>query len=69
MLNCHEATKLLSDRMERALTRRQRLALTLHVMLCNACRNCGKQMEFLRRAGRRFAEPERNGSDGNDVRR
>lgn len=58
MLNCREATRLLSDRLDRPLSRRQRLALMLHTLMCNACRNFGKQSTFLRRAAARFADSD-----------
>lgn len=58
MLNCSEATRLLSDRLEQPLSRGQRLSLMLHVMMCSACRNFGRQAEFLRRAAGRFAEAD-----------
>lgn len=59
MLNCREATRLLSDRLDRPLSRRQRLALMLHTLMCNACRNFGKQSELLRRAAARFVDSDR----------
>jgi len=59
MLNCQEATRLLSDRLEQPLSRGQRLALILHTLMCSACRNFGKQAEFLRRTAGRFADSDR----------
>jgi predicted anti-sigma-YlaC factor YlaD len=58
MLNCREATRLLSDRLDQPLSRRQRLALMLHTLMCNACRNFGKQSAFLRRTATRFADTD-----------
>jgi predicted anti-sigma-YlaC factor YlaD len=58
MLNCQEATRLLSDRLEHPLSRRQRMALVVHTMMCNACRNFGKQAEFLRQVAARFADSD-----------
>jgi len=54
MLNCNQATKLLSDELESPLSRPQYLALKLHVLLCDGCRNFGKQIRFLRRVGQAF---------------
>jgi len=58
MLNCREATRLLSDRLEQPLSRRQRIALAIHTLICKACRNFGKQSEFLRSAAARFANSD-----------
>ncbi len=57
MLNCNEATRLLSDELERPLSRTQTLALRLHVLMCNGCRNFGKHIRFLRRLGRALGGP------------
>lgn len=58
MLNCRQATRLLSDRLEQPLSRRQRLALMLHTLMCSACRSFGKQSAFLRRAAARFSDSD-----------
>lgn len=47
MMNCKEATKLLSDKKERSLLGKEKASLTLHTMMCSACRNFGKQMDSL----------------------
>ena len=60
MLNCREATRLLSDRLDRPLSRRQRLSLLLHTLLCSACRNFGKQSSFLSRVAARFPDSDLN---------
>ena len=55
MLNCRQATKLMSDGLDHSLTRRQRLQLRLHVMMCSACRAYRQQIEQLRHMmSRRF---------------
>ena len=53
MLNCREATKMISDGLDRPLTRRQRLKLRLHVMMCSACRAYRRQLERLHALFRR----------------
>lgn len=58
MLNCREATRLLSERLEQPLSRRQRIVLAIHTLICKACRNFGKQSEFLRGAAARFANSD-----------
>jgi hypothetical protein len=53
MMNCHQATQLMSQELDRQLNRRERLRLRLHVMMCTGCSNFRRQMAFLRRATRR----------------
>ncbi|TAJ16747.1 MAG: zf-HC2 domain-containing protein, partial [Rugosibacter sp.] len=43
MVNCREATRLMSEQQERELVLRERLPLKLHVMMCTGCRNFGQQ--------------------------
>lgn len=56
MLNCHDATKLMSESQERKLAINERMPLKLHVMMCSGCRNFGRQMNMLRQAARSFAK-------------
>jgi hypothetical protein len=63
MLNCRQATQLLSEDQDRLLTRRERLALRLHTLLCASCANFRKQMGFLALATRRWREGRRPGED------
>ena len=48
-LTCDEASKLLSDGMERTLTRPERIGLRLHLWICRACRRFRRQILLLRR--------------------
>ncbi|MGA7982415.1 MAG: zf-HC2 domain-containing protein [Chromatiaceae bacterium] len=50
MLNCKEATQLMSQELDRTLTWRERTALRLHVLMCSGCSNFRRQMAFLRTA-------------------
>lgn len=63
MMNCQEATRLMSEALDRPLSAQERFALRLHTMLCRGCNNYGKQMVFIRRATQRVREggspPER----------
>lgn len=47
MLNCRQATQLLSERQDRPLTLNEKLSLNLHTGLCTPCRRFGKQVEQL----------------------
>jgi len=59
MMNCKEATRLMSDGQDRALTPGERVALKLHTMMCRGCTNYGKHMVFLRKAVTRLREGRR----------
>ncbi|RME65895.1 MAG: zf-HC2 domain-containing protein [Alphaproteobacteria bacterium] len=56
MLNCEQATRLLSERMDRELARHERLALRLHLLICTGCRHCGRQFTNLRLTARAFTK-------------
>jgi len=47
MMNCKNATRLLSDKKERSLSAKEKTSLSIHTMMCSACRNFGKQMDSL----------------------
>jgi hypothetical protein len=50
MLSCKETTRLLSQREDRKLAFGERVALRLHLAICDGCRNASAQFRFLRRA-------------------
>jgi hypothetical protein len=54
MLNCKQTTQLLSEKQDRPLSFRERVALRLHLMMCSGCTNYDRQMEFIRKACRRI---------------
>lgn len=58
MMNCREATKLLSDAQEQALPLAERAALQMHVMLCSGCSRFKQQIDSLRAMMRAFARGE-----------
>ncbi|HCN72989.1 MAG: hypothetical protein CML16_13535 [Pusillimonas sp.] len=55
MLNCREATQLLSESLDRELPLADRVSLKIHVMMCSGCRNFGRQMSVLRAASDQYA--------------
>jgi predicted anti-sigma-YlaC factor YlaD len=59
MLDCRQATKLMSQRMDRKLGLAERMGLKLHLMMCGGCRNFGRQMHFLRESLRRLPGRDR----------
>ena len=49
-LSCKEASRLISEGMDRRLSFRERIVLRLHVGICDACSRFTGQLAFLRRA-------------------
>ncbi len=56
MMNCQQATRLMSDAQERKLSLKDRTALKMHVMMCSGCRNFGQQMDTLRDIAHAYAK-------------
>ena len=50
MLDCREASRLVSRAMDERLPLGQRLRLRLHLALCDACSNFSRQVRLLRAA-------------------
>ena len=48
MLSCKETTRLLSQGEDRKLAFGERVALRVHLAICNGCRNVNTQFKFLR---------------------
>lgn len=57
-LSCKEASRLISDGMDRRLSITERIALRLHVGICDACTRFTAQVQFLRRALKAFPGPD-----------
>jgi len=55
-LSCRDASRLLSQSMERKLSLAEQAKLRLHLALCDACRNFGRQLKRLRQAAGRLFE-------------
>ncbi|WP_027856776.1 zf-HC2 domain-containing protein [Marinobacterium jannaschii] len=61
MMNCKQATRMLSDAQERPLTLKERSTLKLHLMMCSGCRNFGDQMQSLRGFARDYSHKPGDG--------
>lgn len=57
-LSCKEASKLISERMDRSLSISERIRLRLHVGICDACTRFTSQVKFLRRALKAYPGPD-----------
>lgn len=56
MLSCKQASRLVSQSLDRRLTWRERLGLKLHLAICDACRQFSRQLAWMRMALRHFAQ-------------
>ena len=54
MLSCEEVTRLVSESLDRQLPLRQRLAVRMHFLFCEACTRYEKQLLFIRKLVRHF---------------
>jgi predicted anti-sigma-YlaC factor YlaD len=50
MIDCREASRLISQNADRPLPLARRLQLRLHLVICDACSNFSRQVAHLRRA-------------------
>ena len=49
-LSCREASHLVSEDLDRRLGWVERIALRIHLAICDGCSNFSKQVAFLRKA-------------------
>jgi len=56
MMNCKQATALISQAQDRPLSRRERLALRLHTLICKGCNNYNRQLAFIRETMQRLRD-------------
>jgi hypothetical protein len=54
--SCKEATQLVSQGLDRRLGLLERVALRLHLAICNGCRNFSRQMRLVRKAMKQLAD-------------
>ena len=55
MLNCRQASRLISEAQERPLSLPEKISLKMHVMMCSGCKNFSLQVTFLSKAMRAYA--------------
>jgi len=56
MMNCKQATRLLSEAQERQLSLKEKATLRMHTAMCSGCRNFGKQMGIIRSLTHQFVQ-------------
>lgn len=54
MLNCKNATKLMSKAQDIPLALKERVALRIHLAMCSGCNNYNKHMSYIRKACKRI---------------
>lgn len=57
-ISCKEASRLISQGMDRRLSLAEGIALRLHVRICDACTRFTSQVKFLRRALKAYPGPD-----------
>ena len=58
LLSCKETSRLLSRGEDRKLAFGERVALRVHLVICDGCRNVRDQFKFLRRAVHALADAD-----------
>jgi len=58
MLSCEEVARLVSESLDRDLSRFERMKLKMHHFMCKACRNYKEQILFLHKALQKFCSDE-----------
>ncbi|HLX81181.1 MAG TPA: zf-HC2 domain-containing protein [Burkholderiales bacterium] len=58
MLSCKETSRLLSQGEDRQLGFGERIALRVHLAICDGCRNASAQFRFLRLAVKNLSKDE-----------
>lgn len=56
MMNCKQATRLISESQDRALSLSEKMALKMHVLMCAGCKNFSLQIPFLSQAMKAYAK-------------
>ncbi len=56
MLNCHNATRLMSLSQEQSLSTVEQISLKLHKMMCSGCRQFDAQLGTIRMVTRAYVQ-------------
>jgi hypothetical protein len=62
MMDCREATELMSRAREEKLTLGQRIGLRLHTLICAGCRRTGEHFELIGQLVRGKPQKQKNNS-------
>jgi len=64
MLNCKQATELTSQPEAMPLPLGRRVALRLHLMICNRCRRYAQQLNFIQQVSARLQAKTEHSNEG-----
>jgi Putative zinc-finger len=53
-IDCKDVSRLISNAQDQDLPPAERAQLRLHFVICETCRNVDEQMQFIRRAMKKF---------------
>jgi hypothetical protein len=56
MFNCKEVSRIVSESLDRKLRLHQRIGLRMHFLMCRLCSESRRQMLFIRKTMRLYAE-------------
>lgn len=63
MLTCKEITHLLSESQDRKLSISEKVQTEMHLAMCKGCRNFKEQMQFLRKACKKYLARQKDDAD------
>jgi hypothetical protein len=63
MMNCKQATRMVSAGLDRKLALSERLALRVHLFLCERCTHFARQSRFLRQAAQAAARRDKSDAE------
>jgi len=56
MIKCKQATQMLSEKLDRPLSAKEKMSLAVHTAICPPCRLFGKQMETIREISKSYTK-------------
>ncbi len=56
MMSCQRASVLMSQKMDRPLSRSERISLRFHLLMCSGCRRFDRQMGSLRQLSKAYCK-------------
>lgn len=59
MIKCKQATQMLSEKLDRPLSAKEKINLAMHMAMCTPCRQFGKQMELIRDLSKSYTKAEK----------
>lgn len=66
VFSCKDASRMVSESIDRPLTLRERLTLRMHLLMCSFCTRFSRQLRFLRRAAEHFSRAHQDSRSAPD---